>query len=167
MLLAGCNGVANKDSPAEMVNVRTIHRSMLCKGLQAAPLLRWITAADAYHEIYPLVVPGQSGERHANPPSVNFSEDAVLLISMGQRRTAGFNLELSQELPRLRDGELTMPVVWTVPADGLFVAQVITHPCILLTLPRRDIRSITVVDQSGNVLLSGEINEIVKQSGAW
>jgi hypothetical protein len=57
----------------------------------------------------------------------------------------------------LKDGELTVPVLWTVPADGLFVAQVITHPCIIVALPRRDIRSVTVVDQSDNVLLRSEI----------
>ncbi|NNG13111.1 MAG: protease complex subunit PrcB family protein [Halobacteria archaeon] len=167
MLLAGCNNVANKESPAEIVNARTIHRSMLCNGLQAAPLLRWITAEGVYFEMYPLVVSDHSDGRHASPPGVNFSEDAVLLISMGQRRTAGYNLELSRDPPLLRDGELTVPIVWTVPAEGLFVAQVITHPCFILTLPRRDIRSVTVMDQSGSVLLSGEIKEIEKTIGAW
>jgi hypothetical protein len=167
VLLAGCNSVADKQAPAEIVNARTIHRSMLCEGLQAAPLLRWITAEDAYHEMYPLVVPGHSDGRDGSPPSVNFSEDAVLLISMGQRRTAGYNLELSRKLPQFKDGELTVPVQWTVPAEGLFVAQVITHPCMILTLPRRDIRSVTVVDQNDSVLLSNEIKEIERKIGAW
>lgn len=84
---------------------------------------------------------------------VDFSEEAVLLISMGQRPTAGYRLRLSTDYLHVRDGELTVPVTWTVPAAGELVAQVITHPCLILTLPRTDVRSIKVKDQADTVLL--------------
>ncbi|MDH3527916.1 MAG: protease complex subunit PrcB family protein [Gammaproteobacteria bacterium] len=156
IVLAGCNSAMRGEASPKALTAQTIYRSMLCAGQQAAPVLRWITAEDAYQEMYPGIVPDHPDGHPVSAPTVDFSEDAVLLISMGQRRTAGYNLELSRDLLRLRNGELTLPVVWTEPADGLFVAQVITHPCLIITLPRRDIRSVTVIDQNGSVLLSGE-----------
>jgi len=156
MLLAGCSSAMTGEAPPQELTAQTIYRSTLCGGQQAAPALRWIKAEDAYREMYPVIVPGQPDGRPASAPVVDFSEDSVLLISMGQRRTAGYKLALSSDPLRLRDGELTVPVEWTEPDDGLFVAQVITHPCMIITLPQRDIRSITVIDQYGSVLLSGE-----------
>jgi len=158
MLLAGCSRAMTGEAPPQVLIANTIYRSTLCGGQQAAPALRWIKAEDAYREMYPVIVPGQPDGRPASAPVVDFSEDSVLLISMGQRRTAGYRLALSSDPLRLRDGELTVPVEWTEPADGLFVAQVITHPCMIITVPKHDIRFVTVVDQDGKVLLRSEVN---------
>ncbi len=154
-LLAACEAAVKESAPPESLTARAIYHSTLCGGQPAAPLHRWITAEAAYHDMYRVFVSGQSDEHLASPPVVDFSSDAVLLISMGQRRTAGYKLELSPDRLTLRDGDLTVPVVWTQPEDGLFVAQMITHPCIIITLPRQDISFIRVEDQNGSVLLSG------------
>jgi hypothetical protein len=157
LLLAGCNSATKGEVLPKVLTAQTLYRSMLCGGQQPAPVLRWITAEDAYQEMYPVIVPGHSDGRLASPPGVDFSGGAVLLISMGERRTAGYKLELSHDLPRLINGELTVPVVWTEPAAGLYVAQVITHPCMIITLPKHDIRFVTVVGQDGKELLRGEV----------
>lgn len=162
MLLAGCSSAVTGEAPPQVLIAHTIYHSTLCGGQQAAPALRWIKAEDAYRKMYPVIVPGQPDGRPASVPVVDFSVDSVLLISMGQRRTAGYRLAPSSDPLRLRDGELIVPVEWTEPADGLFVAQVITHPCMIITLPQRDISSITVIDQYGSVLLSGD-----PESSSW
>ena len=56
----------------------------------------------------------------------------------------------------MRDGVLTVRVNWREPAPGRRLAQVITHPCLLATLPNAGFTRIQIVDQQGRLRLEGK-----------
>jgi hypothetical protein len=89
-------------------------------------------------------------------PAVDFSREAVLLIAMGQRPSAGYGLNLAGEAT-LRDGVLTVPVDWREPPPGYLRAQVVTSPCLLLKVPAVDLIShLRVMDREGRIRLEGD-----------
>jgi hypothetical protein len=84
--------------------------------------------------------------------------DAILLVEMGQKPTAGYGLRLS-EMPARRVGTtLEIPFRWSEPAPGAITAQVVTSPCVLLRVDAGDARSVRIVDEQGQVLLEGSLD---------
>jgi hypothetical protein len=70
------------------------------------------------------------------PPPVDFSQVMVVGLFAGSRPTAGFSVTITSV--RVEDGRLM--VEWTEqrPAAGDLVAQMITAPFHLVTVPRTD-----------------------------
>lgn len=80
-------------------------------------------------------------------PEVDFSRSGVLLVEMGRRPTGGYRLALVEGSLAVRDGIAQLSVTWEEPDDDDVVTQVMTSPCLLVTLPRASYREIVVVDQ--------------------
>lgn len=80
-------------------------------------------------------------------PVVDFARSAVLLVEMGQRPTGGYRLGLIENSFAVRDGIALLSVDWQEPGADAMVTQVVTSPCLLLSVPRAAYREILVVDQ--------------------
>ena len=80
---------------------------------------------------------------------IDFKKYRVLHIDMGQKRTAGHSISLARPDAQLIDGRLVISVNWHEPAKGQLLAQVLTHPCMLLQVPLVKFNSIQVIDQTG------------------
>jgi hypothetical protein len=78
-----------------------------------------------------------------------FNSERVFVISMGLRPTAGYRLSLAHTRARLEHGVVKIPVTWHEPAGGAITAQVITQPCLIVALERRQYTGVRVVDQNG------------------
>lgn len=78
--------------------------------------------------------------------------DELLLvaISRGEQPTAGYGMSLDEV--RRRDGTAVIHVQWQTPEPGAALAQMITHPCLVVGLPRDGIQRIEAVDQTGETL---------------
>jgi hypothetical protein len=71
--------------------------------------------------------------------------DALLVaVSLGQRPTAGYSLRV-HGAAHLEDGVLTLRISETRPGPADMVAQVITHPCVVVSVPARGIERIRVI----------------------
>jgi len=77
----------------------------------------------------------------------------IVLVNMGERSSAGYGIQLRQAATQSRDGRLRLPVVWTTPKPGMMQAQMITHPCLVVSVAA-DFQGVDAVDQNGNILLS-------------
>lgn len=78
-------------------------------------------------------------------------EDLVLVaISRGQQSTPGYAMTLDSALRR--DATALITVNWTTPESGAVLAQVVTHPCLVVALPGRGLSRVEAVDQSGSLL---------------
>lgn len=137
---------------AEAPAVTVLHNTNQCGAQFIRPTALWIDNADRLAQVYrgfPVLPPPA-------PPTVDFSRQGVLLISMGQRPTAGYGLDLAPAAARLRDGVLEIGVDWQEPGPGGMAAQVVTTPCLLLQLPAVSFQRIQVVDRQGQTRLSAD-----------
>ena len=83
--------------------------------------------------------------------NVDFSTSRVLLVSMGQKPTAGYSLKLDQKSSRISKNSAVISLTWSEPDPGMVTAQVITHPFILLSISKGGYNSVKVVDQHGQM----------------
>jgi hypothetical protein len=88
---------------------------------------------------------------------VDFKSQRLVYLHMGARRTGGYRLDLAGETADLVGKTLVIPVSWQEPGEDALVTQMLTHPCLLLVLPRGAYNRIEVVDQSGQTRLSTTI----------
>lgn len=72
----------------------------------------------------------------------------LLLINMGQRATGGYGLALASSHAPVIDGALTVAVKWQEPQAGTMQTQALTHPCLIVALPKGNYTRIRIVDES-------------------
>ncbi|MFO8141282.1 MAG: protease complex subunit PrcB family protein [Marinobacter sp.] len=63
---------------------------------------------------------------------VNLDEEALVIVTLGQKPTAGYSVGLDSASRENKTLKLVMTV--TQPAPGMMVAQVITSPCVVLAV---------------------------------
>jgi hypothetical protein len=99
-----------------------------------------------------LVLGGSAGIEQR--PSLDFDEYRLIYLHMGARQTGGFTLDLAGDEAEVLNQSLIIPVVWQMPPEDGLVPQVLTHPCLLLAVPRGAYKRIEVVDQGARTRLS-------------
>lgn len=72
----------------------------------------------------------------------------LLLVEMGQRNTGGYFIEPKPDATIDRDRVLWLAARWTAPDADRMVVQMLTSPCVLLSVPPRDYRGFRVIDQN-------------------
>ena len=72
------------------------------------------------------------------------------LIEMGQRPTGGYGVAISRKAGIRRD-LVALKGTFISPAEGSSVAQVITSPCVLVSLPTGFNRGVVVFNQAGEI----------------
>jgi hypothetical protein len=92
-------------------------------------------------------------------PKVDFSNQRVVLVYMGQRPTAGYGLRLASDKFRTYKQTAEVTLEWLKPGKGMVTAQVITNPCVVLTIPRAGYERLQIVDMGGDVRLRMEVGE--------
>jgi hypothetical protein len=136
LLLTAC-AVQEPDERAGEVGVRTLTSGLQCgKGRGVS-----IVELDSREARQSALLPGDL----ASTPN----SERVFVISMGLRPTAGYSLSLAQKRARLEHGVVTIPLTWHEPAPGAITAQVITQPCLVIALEKRQYTGVRVIDQSG------------------
>jgi hypothetical protein len=85
--------------------------------------------------------------------AINFERSAVFVLSMGQRPTAGYGIELHSERATMQRESLMIPAGWQEPPPDTMVAQVVTSPCIVFTVPANRYETVRVRDRQGNTLV--------------
>lgn len=147
--LGGCAATGGQQPLA----AEQIYADGLCGRSSADAGARWIADAEELE-----VVRIQFGQYRLGPPelpAVDFDSHGVLLVLMGKRQTAGYGLALSPgEAASVADGVATVAVEWHEPDEGAMLAQVLTSPCVMITLPKADYERIDVVDQTGATRVS-------------
>ncbi len=84
-------------------------------------------------------------------PDVDFSRDGVVLVEMGQRGTGGYGIDLATPQVTRVDDAVQLIVHWTDPPPDAVLPQVITSPCVFITLSRGDYERVQVFDENGRL----------------
>jgi hypothetical protein len=133
-LLAGAD---DKGCKADReVPVRVVASGAMCGGGGAGVSARRITSAEDL----------AAAVQEAASPSADFAKEAVVLVSAGQKTTAGYGIALASERAPVKDGVAGLRVTLTSPAAGMMSAQVMTSPCLVLALPAEGLLAVGVVE---------------------
>lgn len=149
-LLAASGGCASMNE-GRALEAEQIYADGLCGRTSNEPAARWIAGAEELEAIRQ-----QFGTHRLGPPTfpeVDFDERGVLLVLMGKRQTAGYGLALA-EPGALTDGVARVTLEWRQPAPDAMTAQVLTSPCVMVSLPSAGLERIDVYDQDGERRLS-------------
>ena len=126
-------------------SVTTLYASRYCQGLDTGAAVSLPSAAQWSAFI------GQQQDKSAS--SIPMDGDAqIVLINMGQQRTAGYGIRLAEDGAQLQGDTLRLSVVWEIPQPGMMQAQVITHPCLAVSV-KGEFHNVQVVDQDDRVRL--------------
>ena len=80
---------------------------------------------------------------------IDFTRDSVLIVSAGQKPSAGYSLKLTNWLLEQDHWQVTRII--KQPATDSMQAQFITSPCVLVKIPKA-IKSFTLTSDQGQVL---------------
>lgn len=107
----------------------------------------WITDAQSlalhFREIESNVL-GSNGK----PPTLDFTREGVLLVNMGSKTTAGYQLTMASNSVIVHKGLAELSLAWIEPEPGTITAQILTSPYLMLRLPSAGIKRIRVLDQN-------------------
>jgi hypothetical protein len=151
-MLAACQ--AAPPAAANSVPFQVLHTSATCGTEEAS--VRPIGDAMRLKQVL------ESGSTMiGSPPAVraDFDGSLVLRVSMGQQPSAGALLAM---LSARADGtrrQLVLEMQWAPPDASRMNAAVVTRPCVILSVPRDDYRSVQVVDATGRERTSTPLPE--------
>ena len=124
-----------------------LYSSVHCGAAQDNAAMAQIMNAEELTKAYERMRGRFVGGAAMEPAPVNFDREVVLLIDMGQRRTAGYALTLAHETVKVTGQTAHLRVAWVEPPPEAMVAQVLTSPCVLVKFPRAGLSAVRVVDQ--------------------
>ena len=155
LLLSACKTDSMQEPATAAVEVALLAQSSFCQAVSPEPSIAVLTDDDAYQSAYSQTgkhTPGNTGI----PPDVDFSRLSVSAVYMGIRPTAGYQVGLASRAAKVGgNNELHLFVTWTEPAAETLLAQVITSPCMLLTIPKGEYTTIQVIDEAGTIRITG------------
>ena len=145
--------IANTTANASPITVEVLYRDQQCNVLQAQT--RWLDSPQAYQALFEELRKTYVGGSGQQPPPVDFTQNGVLLVAMGQKNTGGYAVDLAASDAEISESILKLSVNWHEPKKGMMVTQALTSPCLLLKVPKARFERIEVKDQSGATRLSG------------
>jgi hypothetical protein len=150
-LLSACRSNVTPQDPSTTVEATLLTQSNQCWNNSVDPSVVWITSIDSYESVYNQTRKHILGET-STAPSVDFTRLSVIAVYMGRKPTAGYQVSLASSAAKIGEhNELTLLVSWIEPPGDALLAQVITSPCILVSIPKRDYSTIQIVDEGGRV----------------
>ena len=125
---------------AATLNVTTVLNYNQCQGLEPG-----LTSVD-----YAAVAGIRGGTLlgMTQPDDTDPDDDLLLVaISRGQQPTPGYGFTLEEA--RREGGTAVVSVRWKTPEPGAVLAQMMTHPCLVIGLEPEGLTRVEVVDQTG------------------
>jgi len=138
-------------APGNQLQITTRYQSAICGTITES---QWIDDQQHYEMIFQALNQGLISNSKPKPPSIDFSRDGVLLISMGQQQTGGYAVKLASNQLEVANDRVKIQIEWITKKPGMMTVQMLTNPCLLLEIPRAGYDTIDVIDQSGNVRVS-------------
>ena len=128
-----------------MPAVTTLYNSPYCRGLERDSSVKLLS-----HEEWKAILAAQPDKSKVDSGS---EAGRILLVNMGEQRTAGYGIRLAPDAAQVIEGRLRLSVSWVTPKPGMMLAQMITHPCLVVSVAA-EFQQVDVVDQDGEVRLS-------------
>jgi hypothetical protein len=132
------------------IPLRILYQDVLCGGNRPTPSVTLVADSGQLKRIL-IETKGRVLGQSPPVPEVDFDAEHVVTIQMGQKPTGGYGVELAEPDATLKDGEVLIRLRWIEPAPGSIVAQILTSPCLIVSLPKGAYEKITITDENGSV----------------
>ena len=161
LVLGACGSDLNQ-APAtdatEPMPVQVVYRGSRCPATQ--PGIRVIRDAASWAEWQrqrQQMFFSVSNEPEAAAADLDFGQISVIVISMGQKPTPGYTVDVPEGSVRLQGTSLTISAIWQQPPEGAILPQVLTSPCVAITVPTAQYSTVKVENQNGDFVIDQPI----------
>ena len=134
VLLAGADGKGCKAD--REVPVRLVASDLHCGGSATGVSVQRLASPEALAS----AMGGAAGG------TADFGKEVVVIITAGQKPTAGYGLTLASDRAPVKDKAAGVRVTFTAPAPGMMAAQVMTSPCLVVALPGEGLELVGVLE---------------------
>ena len=134
----------------QRIPLRILYQDVLCGGNRPTPSVTLVADSDQLKQIF-IESKGRMLGQSLQAPVVDFDAEHVVTIQMGQKPTGGYGIELAEPHATLNDGEALIRLRWIEPAPGAIVTQILTSPCLIISLPKGAYGKIAITDENGSV----------------
>ncbi len=161
LILSAC-GPGLSQSPVadstEPVQLQVVYRGNHCAAVQpgvevirdAASWAEWRRQRDRQ---FLSVTDGPDDEE----TTIDFGRSTVIVISMGRKPTPGYAVEVLVDSAVLQGGSMNIRSVWQQPAEGAILAQVLTSPCIAVSVSTTRYDTVKINNQQGDTVIEQRI----------
>lgn len=149
LVLSGCAVIDRWTYPTVAVEVEEYGRSQQCESADMVPQVTYLPTRDA-------VAAWQSQRTVDLRMKGELPPSAYAVVEMGQHGTSGYGIAVSRAAT-LRKGWLTLRATFVTPGSEAIVADALSSPCVLVSLPAGDWLGVMVLDQAGTLRASATI----------
>ncbi len=143
---------------AESVQLQVVYRGSRCAAVQ--PGVEVIRDTDSWAEWrrqqdrqFFSADDGPGDEETA----IDFGQSTVIVISMGQKPTPGYTVEVVAGSAMLQGETLKISSIWQQPAEDAILAQVLTSPCVAIMVSTTQYDTVKINDQQGDTIIDQRI----------
>lgn len=135
---------------------------VLISGRQCLPAPKswtatWIASPDQFRGMISRCHANRFGSLPKPVPSIDFERFGVLVVEMGQQRSAGYGFEAEGVSASVENQTAIVRLECRRPPPGAITAQMLTSPWIMIRLPAGSYGNIRVVDQDSRFLARIEL----------
>ncbi len=157
MILSAC-GPGLSQSPVtdstEPVQLEVVYRGNRCAAVEPGiQVIRDTAAWTEWRRQRDRQVLSAAGGPDDEAAAIDFGQFTVIVISMGQRPTPGYAVEVPGDSAMLQEGSLIINSVWQRPAEGAILPQVLTSPCVAITVPAAQYDAVQIKNQQGDIVI--------------
>jgi hypothetical protein len=149
----GCVGTDSHSKEKQTLKVRLLYTGDQCQTKRLNPHAIWIDDPDQFKKTYARLTRHTIGAQQDLSSRVDFSREGILVVTMGQKPTGGYGLELNREIADISDDTAVLSVSWIEPPKGAILPQIITSPCLAIILPKGPYSQIQLLDQDAHLRL--------------
>lgn len=144
--VAACSVSQTSNSLIKSLPVTVLFANQVCGPAANVAGLTWIQTQDKLIETTTKLQGNMLGGSSPDL-KVDFDNSNALLISMGQKPSGGYAVSLRESTANVKRGTAQIAIDWVEPIPGVFTTQMLTSPCLLVSLPKGDYQKLEVVDQ--------------------
>ena len=152
-IITGCPPTTSQPIENTTPEVRILYRGTQCGDIHLSARAVWINNFDQLEASFAHVTQNAVDKNEPRYPAVDFSQERVLMVSMGQKPTSGYALNLTSSKLKVSGSTAVLNIFWIEPPQDAILPQVITNPCILLAIPKQPYTRIHLLDQAGRLRL--------------
>lgn len=141
------------------LNMQVVYQSAECGTIKDLPNQVWISDQGSLESVFARILSNRIGKQLPEfTEHFDFDRFGLLFLHMDEKPTGGFSFELLPDHSCLSGNTAVIGIDYIKPDPDAVVSQMITHPCIMIKLEKKDFNRIVILDQNNTPRGTLELN---------